>query len=454
MAFGVKVKLGVELVGAAQLRSQIQQAVESATQGKPIKIRHLSVDLGRSEAQRISKQLESAIASQDLTIKIAKIDASKPVADLRKQLTTMLSGLSITGLKDFLGTDGIGSSYDKAAAAANRLAEAQGNVQRKTEEANVALKTLKSVQTTLGTVFTSVTSVEDKEKLDEFLGSYQKLLAATEAAKNKQGSEQNAEVARITAATIALKQQVAMQLQSEKATRKAAATTKSKAEIERQAAAEQERAAKKEANLSRQTVQFRQRINTWIQNNSKAYALNKVEIDSMLASLQKEASVTDVSLAQIKARFEEINVSARASGIAGKSFFDTLKAGWEKFGGWSLVTKSMMAVVNGVKSMIGNVTALDAAMTELKKVTDLSAQSYSNFSSAATQTAKRVGASVADTINATADFARLGYSIDEAASLAEAALVYKNVGDGIDDISIATESLISTLKAFGIEASS
>ncbi len=49
-------------------------------------------------------------------------------------------------------------------------------------------------------------------------------------------------------------------------------------------------------------------------------------------------------------------------------------------------------------------------------------------------------------------FARLGYTLDEAAQLADAALVYKNVGDGIEDVSQASESIISTMKAFGIEA--
>lgn len=452
MAFGVKVKLDVELANASKLRSQIQQAVENATQNKPVKIRHLAVDLGRQEAQRISKQLESAIASQDLTIKIAKIDASKPVANLKKQLTTMLSGLSITGLKDFLGTDGVGDSYDKAAAAANRLAEAQGNIRRKTEEANAAMKTLKSVQSTLNNVFKSTTTVGDQAKLKEYLNKYRELLAASEAAKNMSGEAQSAEVMRITVATVALKKEVDAQLEAERAANKRAATEKSAEEISRQAAAERERAAKKEANTSRQAIQLRQRINTWIQSNSKAYAANKMAIDTLMSSLQNDAAVSDVALAQIRKRFEEINASARASGIAGKSFFDTLKAGWAKFGGWSLVTKSMMAAINTVKNMVRAVITLDAAMTELRKVTDLSSQSYINFADKAAQTAKRVGASVSDTINATADFSRLGYNIDDAAALAEAALIYKNVGDGIDDISVATESLISTLKAFGIEA--
>ncbi len=64
-----------------------------------------------------------------------------------------------------------------------------------------------------------------------------------------------------------------------------------------------------------------------------------------------------------------------------------------------------------------------------------------------------MGATVADTITATADFARLGFDIDEASGLADAALVYKNVGDGIEDVSEASQSIISTMKAFGVEAS-
>ena len=67
--------------------------------------------------------------------------------------------------------------------------------------------------------------------------------------------------------------------------------------------------------------------------------------------------------------------------------------------------------------------------------------------------ASELGASLSDIVNATADFARLGYNIEEASSLADAATVYKNVGDGIEDISQASESIIATMQAFGIDAS-
>jgi hypothetical protein len=62
-----------------------------------------------------------------------------------------------------------------------------------------------------------------------------------------------------------------------------------------------------------------------------------------------------------------------------------------------------MLVIRGIKSMINSVKELDAAMTELKKVTDLTAVGYEQFYEKAVQTATSIGASVSDTINATAD---------------------------------------------------
>ena len=64
-----------------------------------------------------------------------------------------------------------------------------------------------------------------------------------------------------------------------------------------------------------------------------------------------------------------------------------------------------------------------------------------------------MGASLVDVVSATADFARLGHSIGDASKIADAALVYKNVGDGIEDVAQASASIISTMQAFGIETS-
>ena len=43
--------------------------------------------------------------------------------------------------------------------------------------------------------------------------------------------------------------------------------------------------------------------------------------------------------------------------------------------------------------------------------------------------------------------------MEESANMAETAIVYKNVADGLDTVDEATDSIISTMKAFGIESS-
>lgn len=155
----------------------------------------------------------------------------------------------------------------------------------------------------------------------------------------------------------------------------------------------------------------------------------------------------------MRTAFARINTEMAAQNKMGLSFIGTIGNMFKKFGGWSMVTGSMYHVTNTIRSMIQNVRDLDTAMTELRKVTNETSQTYTNFFETSIDRAHDLGATVSDTISATADFARLGYNIEDSSTLADAALVYKNVGDGIDDIGIASESIISTMQGFGVAAS-
>lgn len=124
------------------------------------------------------------------------------------------------------------------------------------------------------------------------------------------------------------------------------------------------------------------------------------------------------------------------------------KNAMQVFSGYNLFFEGVSKIRQGVQY----VKEIDLALTELKKVTDETEDTYENFLKTASKTSAVIGSTVADFTNATADFARLGYTIEQATELAKAASVYKNVGDGIDSIDQATESIISTMKAFGIEA--
>lgn len=121
--------------------------------------------------------------------------------------------------------------------------------------------------------------------------------------------------------------------------------------------------------------------------------------------------------------------------------------------GFAALTVAIGLVRRGFIRMYRNVVELDGAMVELRKVTDETNETYNRFLQDAADRANKLGATLKDVVASTADFARLGYDITDAAALADAALVYKNVGDGIADINEATESVIATMQAFGIEAS-
>ena len=111
----------------------------------------------------------------------------------------------------------------------------------------------------------------------------------------------------------------------------------------------------------------------------------------------------------------------------------------------------MYVVGRYIRKGIQDVRELDKALTELKKVTDETEETYNKFLDTAAKTGARIGSTLSNVVSATAEFAKLGYNIKEAASMAEAALVYTNVGDNID-VETGSQSIISTLKAFGIEA--
>lgn len=201
-----------------------------------------------------------------------------------------------------------------------------------------------------------------------------------------------------------------------------------------------------------QIISLSKKAESLLRNNPRIVGTGYGDTLNSVIEQLKTGSVGKDVFKQLKNDVLQVEVGLRNAGLQGKTLWSVLKSGYEKFGGWALITKSMMAAANSVRQMIDNVTQLDAAMTELRKVTDETNATYEQFFSDATVRARSLGATVTDTINATADFARLGYNIDDAATLADTAIIYKNVGDGITDIGVASQSIISTLKGFSLEA--
>lgn len=180
---------------------------------------------------------------------------------------------------------------------------------------------------------------------------------------------------------------------------------------------------------------------TALQNLRRQYNNREIGIDEFNAGISKSSTILRDNTALIK-----------SNGDATQSLFDKFGGLAGKFSSWLTVSQVIMQAVSAIKQMVSASIELDTAMTELKKVTDESDATYDKFLENAESRAKKVGASLSDVVTASADFARLGYNIDDASKLADVATVYKNVGDGIQDISEASESIIATMQAFGMGA--
>lgn len=192
------------------------------------------------------------------------------------------------------------------------------------------------------------------------------------------------------------------------------------------------------------------KIHKLLNENSKMSSRAKAQIKAFYKEI--ESGNPSMSLDKIHTEIMKIVNAEVEAGRGGKSFFNTLKnSGFHQIAAQMAGMVGVYDVINVIKQAASTVTELNTQITELAKVSEQSSkQIYADFDSYA-NIAKEVRGTISDTIAATADWSKNGYSIPDAKQLAEVSQLYKNVGDGID-IDTANESLISTLKGFQLEA--
>ena len=194
---------------------------------------------------------------------------------------------------------------------------------------------------------------------------------------------------------------------------------------------------------------FGRKIDAWLETNSAA----SKRFGSTLLDLKAKAENCDrVTLNHLEKQFTKVDKEAEKAGLKMRNFGDRIKDQIKQYSAYLSVAEVFMYVTQAMKSMFDQVLAIDTAMTELKKVTDETDASYNNFLSNASSRAKEIGTTIDSLVTSTADFARLGYAFGDAQGLAEVANIYAVVGDDIEGVEGATQSLISTLTAFKDEA--
>ena len=166
-----------------------------------------------------------------------------------------------------------------------------------------------------------------------------------------------------------------------------------------------------------------------------------------------DGTLTQMTATFTDARNEIVALSGETKNATGaiESFWNELKGKFRSIGSYLVASFSFYEVFSVIKSGVNYVKDIDSALTELKKVTDETDASYSRFLKDMAKTGSIIGATVSDLTTMASEWARLGYSMEEAGKLAESTAILLNVSE-FTDATTASEALISTMQAFGYVA--
>lgn len=421
----------------------------------------------KSFGEQIRKQLDAISKNGKFYVNLSKINiGAGAIADFRRQLNTVINTLNLDkGTSITLTAEGIGEVKSKLKETATVTDEAA----RKMAEFNVQIaamkKQSKNIDSGLGSLSKGATA-EETAQVTALLERYKEWQVEFETLRLQgvDGSNERREALENEAAAILANIQ---RIKEEREATVEASQAKAKAERDAQAADEEAAAAENKKNaVMKQGVmlltQMQKAEQDWTaaQSGRSSEYYNNIRqgtayLQEYLGQLERgEISVEEFQrkLAGLRTSFTKSSNAIKNAGENTKTLSERVGGLAAKFTSWLTVSQIVMKLYSSLKKMVTAVIDIDTAMTELKKVTNETSAVYAKYLDDASVRAKKLGATIADTVTASADFARLGYTLDEAAQLADAALVYKNVGDGIEDVSQASESIISTMKAFGIEA--
>lgn len=188
------------------------------------------------------------------------------------------------------------------------------------------------------------------------------------------------------------------------------------------------------------------KIHKLLNENSKMSTEAKAKIKACYAEI--ESGNPSMSLDKIHGEILKIYNAEVEAGRAGRTLWDTLKnSGFHQIAAQMAGMVGVYDVINLGKEGFNVVRELNTALTEMRKVSDETVQNLKDYQATTFDTADAVGTTAKQIQNSTADWMRLGESMNQAAESAKDANVLLNVSEfeGIDE---ATESLVSMSQAY------
>jgi len=152
----------------------------------------------------------------------------------------------------------------------------------------------------------------------------------------------------------------------------------------------------------------------------------------------------------IRDGFRELQSEARATGNVGKTFGEQFTSAFGNIAKFAASYIGIRQVFNTIQDGIKTVNELDDALVDLQKTSTATPQQLNSFYKEANDIAKQYGTSTRQVIQGAADWSRLGYNLEDSKTMSKLSSQFAAISPGMD-VEQSTSSLVSTMKAFGIE---
>lgn len=173
-----------------------------------------------------------------------------------------------------------------------------------------------------------------------------------------------------------------------------------------------------------------------------------------VTTLTAEFKDQNKQLQRVRISYNDYTKAISNLGTAGKKsisslskFIDELNSKFRNLGSYLISFVGFYEVWGAIQQGFTYVRELDSALTEMRKVSDETVESLREFQDASFDIAESLGSTAQEIQNTTADWMRLGNSLEDAQKYAIDATTLLKVSE-FDNISEATESLVSMSQAW------
>ena len=188
----------------------------------------------------------------------------------------------------------------------------------------------------------------------------------------------------------------------------------------------------------------------WLDNNTKSTKKYGKQIDEIITKMKNlDVQMTKTESNDLTAKMKNIQIDARNSGLLGMTSVDKVKAAWQKFGGWSIATGSLMQGVNKVKEAVSEMKDIDDIITEINKTSDLTTKELKTLATTSYDKASKYSKKATDYLSGVEEMSRSGFYGDKGEALAQQSLLAQAAGDMTADL--ANKYVLATNAAYKYE---